>query len=156
MWIVKRFFSRFVSPVRRGAKKNFHKNLAQYNKSTVPNSNTSESTNNIMNQNRNDQIARGGRGGLLSTFYESFIYGCGFFLSNRLLDQIFGPRHYDSITNDIPNSADNITNPQDNNINNSNNNNYGYSNEHFQNNDSNINDDDFQQDIGLDDDTFEF
>ncbi|CRG98003.1 conserved Plasmodium protein, unknown function [Plasmodium gallinaceum] len=138
MLIFKRHFSRFINNnSKKTARKNFHKNLTQYK----------NTTNNVTNQNENNKLSRGG--GLLNTFYESFIYGCGFFLSNRLLDQIFGPRHYDTYNSNTDNYVDeNQNNYMDQSQSN-------YSNENFLNNDSTIDDDDFKQDIGLDDDTFE-
>ncbi|VWU48482.1 conserved protein, unknown function [Hepatocystis sp. ex Piliocolobus tephrosceles] len=140
MLVFKRHFSRFINnnTTRKSVRKNLHKNVPQYG--NIPNYN-------LMNQqNQNNRVARTG-GGLLSTFYESFIYGCGFFLSNRLLDQIFGPRTYDSFSNNIEPPNDNTTDFS--------NNNYNNYNENFNNNDPSINDSDFEQDIGLDDDTFD-
>lgn len=153
MLILRRGFSRIIHPSRRTARKSSHKKEALYRSNTQ----------NISNPNNinNNQVTRTGGGGFLSTFYESFIYGCGFFLSNRLLDQIFGPRYYDSIQNNFDpssnetdnanNATGNVPNESNNHLNHTNN-----SSEHFLKNDSSINDNDFQQDIGLDDDTFEF
>ncbi|KYO01201.1 hypothetical protein PGSY75_0703300 [Plasmodium gaboni] len=146
MFILKRAFSRFINhnTSRKSVRKNLHKNVAQYKYNSA--------NNNVMDQNDNNRISRPQRaGGLLNTFYESFIYGCGFFLSNRLLDQIFGPRTYDTYIN---NHEDHFNNEPTNNYSNDNMN--TYSNEHFANNDPTIDDNDFQQDIGLDDDTFDF
>ncbi|SBS79819.1 conserved Plasmodium protein, unknown function [Plasmodium ovale] len=143
MLIFKRNFSRFINnnTTGRSARKNLHKNVTQYK--YMPNNNVSNQ------QNENNKVAKVG-GGLLNTFYESFIYGCGFFLSNRLLDQIFGPRTYDTFNNNTDNYANENTNTYANDSTNN------CSNEHFNNNDPTIDDNDFQQDIGLDDDTFEF
>ncbi|ETB60490.1 hypothetical protein YYC_02772 [Plasmodium yoelii 17X] len=138
MFIFKRNFSRFINnnTPKRGVRKNLHRNVTQYN----------STPNNLQNQQYgNNQISRFG-GGLLNTFYESFIYGCGFFLSNRLLDQIFGPRTYDTFNNNMDNYPNDNTNAYANN---------NYSSEHFNNEDPSINDNDFQQDIGLDDDVFD-
>ncbi|SBT74668.1 conserved Plasmodium protein, unknown function [Plasmodium malariae] len=142
MLIVKRNFSRFINnnTTKKSVRKNFHKNLTQ-NKYT--------SNDNITNQQNDNKVAKVG-GGLLNTFYESFIYGCGFFLSNRLLDQIFGPRSYDTFNNNTDNYANENANSYVNDNMNS------YPNENLNNSDPTINDNDFQQDIGLDDDTFEF
>ncbi|EUD66705.1 hypothetical protein C922_03030 [Plasmodium inui San Antonio 1] len=143
MLFFRRKFSRFINnnTPKRGVRKVLHKNVTQYNKYT-PNSSI------VNQQNDNNKLVRAG-GGLLSTFYESFIYGCGFFLSNRLLDQIFGPRSYDSFGNNMDYSNENVGNQHANTYN-------SYPSENLNNNDPSINDNDFQQDIGLDDDTFDF
>ncbi|GAW78872.1 hypothetical protein, conserved [Plasmodium gonderi] len=141
MLIFRRNFSRFINNnnPKRGVRKILHKNVTQYK--YMPNSN-------IAHQQNDNKLVRGGAG-LLNTFYESFIYGCGFFLSNRLLDQIFGPRSCDTFNNNMDFSNGNTTDHVSDNYNN-------YPSEHFNNNDPSINDNDFQQDIGLDDDTFDF
>ncbi|GAB64374.1 hypothetical protein PCYB_011070 [Plasmodium cynomolgi strain B] len=142
MLVFRRNFSRFINnnTPKRGVRKVLHKNVTQYK--YTPNSNI------VNQQNDNNKLVRGG-GGLLSTFYESFIYGCGFFLSNRLLDQIFGPRSYDSFGSNMDYSNENVGGQATDNYN-------SYPSENLNNNDPSINDNDFQQDIGLDDDTFDF